>query len=989
MDTRFGSTPSPMNSQPITYIASKDRAARGFKAGLGLALFSLLASTAAADATLTPNSVDTGSTTPVVLLLTDLTPGESVIVERYIDANANGAVDGGEFLAEKFSATDGQVTSIGGVRNLNVPGDDDLTANGQISVKLNPAYGPELGRLAGAHLIRLSSPTAAFTPFTLPLTITQPAQAQSISGTVTDGTNPVPHASVVLLDANSDGHFVLGTVANATGQFTLNAPVGSYVVAALKTGYVTNFESSPAVALGAGQTPTHNPLVAAATTSISGTVADADTSAGLGGVQLFVESEAGLVSVASSNANGTYSVPVTADQWQIEVSDISLSSLGYLNVNNSDIVADTSVAAATGVNLNLSKATALIYGTVKDSSNNLLPGVEAVASAQGNLYGQGRSFAPNAAFTVAVLAGTWSLSVPEDTFPPGYTSGTNPSVTLTAGQAVQADLILSAITAHLRGQARDDSGAPLANMTLVVQKYPFIHDGAGSLYPTTDANGYFDVGVSAATWNIALECVEANERHLVNQGGYDYVVVDGVDHNGLVVFFQRSTGTITGTVKDTLNNPIPGVQLDAGIPGTGIPYYYSGCVTTDANGAYTIRVLNNTSWNVSVRSSDLNAHGFSAVSGQNVVIAGGNGVANFVASPLIPDTPPRPATFDAAGYLAHNGDVAGVIGDVPDKLDQAWIHYYRYGIFEARTDGDFNVQAYLAQYPNLAALYGSDLRAAALHWYTIGRQQGLRIPNEFDVAGYFARNADIASYFGADKYGAWLHYFNYGLFESRSFDANFIPAEYLELNLDLKAALGTDLQGAVMHWLTYGHPIEDRMGRVPIGFNVDSYLARYPDLLAYFSSVTPLAVRNVAVWNHYVSYGTLEGRSDGDFEAYNYLATNADLAVVFGTDIRAAALHWYFYGRREGRRIPANFAVHGYRTLYPDIVVVLGDDLYGSWLHYRDAGVYEGRVYDDLFRVDEYLALNPDVAAIIGTDRRDALLHWLFYGKAEGRQGRL
>ena len=343
--------------------------------------------------------------------------------------------------------------------------------------------------------------------------------------------------------------------------------------------------------------------------------------------------------------------------------------------------------------------------------------------------------------------------------------------------------------------------------------------------------------------------------------------------------------------------------------------------------------------------------------------------------------PARPGSFNSAAYLAGNADVAALIGDATDKFDQAWIHYYQYGIAEGRTDGDFDVQAYLAQYPNT----GATPQAAALYWYTTGRKNGDRIPAGFSVAGYFLRNSDVAATFANDKYGAWLHYYNYGIFEGRSYDANFIVDEYLELNPDLKTSFGANKQAALMHWLTYGHPLEDRMGRVPVGFNVDSYLARYPDLQAVFSGIAPVAVRNVTVWNHYIAYGTLEGRSDGDFEAYNYLATNPDLAAEFGTDVRAAAFHWYFYGRREGRRIPGGFDVADYRARYPDIGVGLGDDLYGSWLHYRDTGVNEGRVFGQIFRPADYLALNPDVAAVIGTNHRDALLHWLFYGQFEAR----
>ena len=357
------------------------------------------------------------------------------------------------------------------------------------------------------------------------------------------------------------------------------------------------------------------------------------------------------------------------------------------------------------------------------------------------------------------------------------------------------------------------------------------------------------------------------------------------------------------------------------------------------------------------------------------------GFGHIALSWTAPDPGNVPALFNWQAYLAANPDVAAALGSNPVA---AWNHYLDFGVYEGRTDGNVDIQAYLAQYPDLAARYGTDLTAAALSWYT----ESLA-PVGFSVAGYFLRNADVAAVFVNDPYGAWLHYYNYGIFEGRSFDANFIPAEYLELNPDLKAAFGSNWQAAVMHWFNYGHPVEDRMGRVPIGFNVDSYLARYPDLQAVFGGITPTAVRNVTVWHHYIDYGTMEGRSDGDFEAYNYLATNPDLAAVFGTDIRGAALHWYFYGRREGRRIPEGFDVVDYRARYPDIVVGLGDDLYGSWIHYRDTGVNENRVFGELFRPAEYLALNPDVAAVVGpTNYRDALLHWLYYGQYEGRPGR-
>jgi len=143
---------------------------RFLKLGVSLGLFSCLASTTqgVVDATLTPSTTSSTSTTPVVLHVTGLSNGDSVTVERYVDADESGTVDAGEFLAEMFTVTDGQVTSIGGVRNTNIPGDEDLAADGQISINLIPALGSELGRLAGEQIIRISSPaeTPTFTTFT-------------------------------------------------------------------------------------------------------------------------------------------------------------------------------------------------------------------------------------------------------------------------------------------------------------------------------------------------------------------------------------------------------------------------------------------------------------------------------------------------------------------------------------------------------------------------------------------------------------------------------------------------------------------------------------------------------------------------------------------------------------------------------------------------------------------------------------------------------
>ena len=246
-------------------------------------------SIAAIGATLTPASINDSAT--ATLTITGLDVGQSVRIERIVDQNGNGSIDSGEPLAEVFTIADGQVNSIAGVRNTNVPGDEDLTADGEIDFHITPSRGTEMGRIAGTHLLRISSPTADFAAFTRALTLSNPAQSQTITGSVTNGA----HATVILLDPATDGEFVSGVIANAAGEFSISAAAGSYMLFAVKPGFVFDFGTAPVVSA----TQVQNLTLIPATTSISGTVTDSVSAAGLGGVQFFVESATGLATLLS------------------------------------------------------------------------------------------------------------------------------------------------------------------------------------------------------------------------------------------------------------------------------------------------------------------------------------------------------------------------------------------------------------------------------------------------------------------------------------------------------------------------------------------------------------------------------------------------------------------------------------------------------------------------------------------------------------------
>src|SRR3954447_8785463 len=90
-----------------------------------------------ANVSITPPSITNDFHGTIVLSITGLTPGQTVAVEEYMDVNGNGIIDSGqEYLRRSFTVGDGRVTSVGGVRYLGVPGDEDGLTNGQIRIEL-------------------------------------------------------------------------------------------------------------------------------------------------------------------------------------------------------------------------------------------------------------------------------------------------------------------------------------------------------------------------------------------------------------------------------------------------------------------------------------------------------------------------------------------------------------------------------------------------------------------------------------------------------------------------------------------------------------------------------------------------------------------------------------------------------------------------------------------------------------------------------------
>ena len=98
-------------------VRVKTNLPRIVRAGLWAAVFQVgllvcPALPAAVLVNITPSTVSNAYTGTITLQVTGLAAGGSVVVQKYLDLNANGVVDAGDWLVQEFNLTDGQAGMV-------------------------------------------------------------------------------------------------------------------------------------------------------------------------------------------------------------------------------------------------------------------------------------------------------------------------------------------------------------------------------------------------------------------------------------------------------------------------------------------------------------------------------------------------------------------------------------------------------------------------------------------------------------------------------------------------------------------------------------------------------------------------------------------------------------------------------------------------------------------------------------------------------------
>ncbi len=581
---------------------------------------------------LAPGTVSNTYPGVITLQITGLTNNETVVVQKYLDVNGNGVVDAGDWLEQQFDLTDGQPgMAIGGITNLNVPGDTDTTP-GQITAQLFFWNGDFMQNIVGQYAYVVSSPSGRFNAITNVLTVTNAGYGQAITGSVVsnNSSTTLPN-SMVLLMGPGKGKPVAGTLTDHSGSYRLAAPPGTYNVLAVQANYVANTATLPSITLGSGETNTANVSLTAATASISGRYVDAgNTNLGLPGIMVSAQANGGLMAFGGSDAGGSFTIGVQSGQWSIGPNDPSFIVNGYLRLQNKTNVA----AGTTGLIYALPKANALFYGIVLDSQGNPMMGLEMQDYDNNNLY-EGESFTgTNGEFALGALGGLsndqWSIQVSSDATvtnymfsQPGFeeNGGTN----LSSGQSVLAVFTALLATNTISGSLTDGGGNPFTSIG--VWANATINGVTYSPYMDTDSQGHYSMQVGNGTWTVGVNTYGGNDNLPVNYVCPSQMVV--ISNNNATVNFVATvpTNTISGTLKDNNGNPIGGVQVWANGGNN------SQQADTDGSGHYSLTVGPGT-WTVGINASgggnSLPA-GYLCPQNQTVVIGTANGTANFTA----------------------------------------------------------------------------------------------------------------------------------------------------------------------------------------------------------------------------------------------------------------------------------------------------------------------------------------------------------------------
>ncbi len=575
---------------------------------------------------LNPSTIDENFRGFVQLSIDGLATGDSVRVEKFQVNNNTGVIDANAVLEQSLLLTDGVSNQIGGVSNINVPA-DSTAADGTIVAGI-PFLDSSVPTTVGEYVFRFSSPTNSFSALTARFTVTNVPDAQDITGQVTANAVPVPNAYVVLLDTHGGGYdFVAGTIADATGHYTFGAAPGQYDMVAVHRGFVGAFKGTEQ-SLAAGEHKVVNLTMEAGTRTISGQVRDSQTNAGLPGVQVRFTTDSGKFTVDYTDANGNFSTSVTPDKWTVQSFANAVSQIGYVAAVGA-IAVDTSAGNANNVTLSAAKATTLLYGTVTDSSNAPVAGLDMVAIDEKLLFDASAVTDSSGNYVIAISSGVWAVDASGGGLEMRQDLAPLPTKLYTVeGQAANVNFSASQASAHLSGALRDNNGAGIDSI-----RYRALRDTGRFVDFGTQPDGSFSLGLSAGVWSIRPFPDSAAHADLIFIQPPPITLTQGQTLTGVIFDAVQPTHHVNVTVQDQDGTPRQHIELALGYELSNTAYV--SFAYTDAHGMASLPAYDH-EWGLAGDPENLAASGFRDFAVETVTVSGSDVNMVLTLEPLPP-----------------------------------------------------------------------------------------------------------------------------------------------------------------------------------------------------------------------------------------------------------------------------------------------------------------------------------------------------------------
>lgn len=560
-----------------------------------------------------PSTIDENFRGFVQVTIDGLATGDTIRLEKFQVNNTAGVIDISAILEQSLLLTDGVSNVIGGVANVNVPA-DTTPADGRIAARI-PFLDSSVPTTVGQYVFRFSSPTGSFAPLTARFTVTNVPDAQDITGQVTANGAPMPNAYVVLLETGGGSYdFVAGTIADGTGNYSFGAAPGQYDMVAVHRGFVGAFGKGVELTLGVNEHKLRNLTMEAGTRTISGQVRDNKTNAGLPAVQVVFKTDSGRFAVDYTDANGNFSTSVTPDKWTVGLASSAVSQIGYV-APYAAVAVDTSTGNASNVTLAAAKATTLLYGTVTDSNGAPLAGLDLDATDETYRFQSDGVTDNSGNYVIAISSGVWAVDASASGLETLHDLAPLPKKLYAAeGQATNVNFAASKASAQLSGALKDNNGAGISDIT-----YQALRDNGRFVRFGTQADGSFNVGLSAGTWSCRPLPDSAAHVDLIFVSPLPITLTDAQNLTGVTFQALQPTRHVNVTVKDQNGTPRPRIELALGYALNN--QVYVSFAYTDAHGMASLPAYDH-AWGLAGDPENLAANGFREFAVQTVTVSG-------------------------------------------------------------------------------------------------------------------------------------------------------------------------------------------------------------------------------------------------------------------------------------------------------------------------------------------------------------------------------